>query len=311
MFPHSSFLTRIASSTRLILTAAAFSVAVLAAANAPRQVTIAIVKDGPSWLLDDVATGFRQEAQTLTAGRAVLTFKDSAPFDAGWREGAAEQSLDAALGDPSIDYVLALGVRTATAAAAPGRVLSKPVLGAVVQETDLAPLPIGAGGRSTKPNFAVVTLPSRASEQLADLRGVSRFASLHVLIDDGFAPNRAALEPWREQLARSLNTPVTLVRLGASADETLRALGDQPGTVFLFPAIRMDETNRAALLRELSARKFTVLSYLGQPDVEGGALAGVMPTSGPALARRLAINLDQMIAGTPSVELPLQVILPR
>jgi outer membrane protein len=312
MFSHFSVsLSRVACSARFILAAAALSGAALAGANAPRQVTIAIVKDGPSWLLDDVATGFRQEAQTLTAGRATLTFKDAAVFDAGWSEGAAERSLDAALGDPAIDYVLALGVRTATAAAAPGRVLSKPVLGAVVQEADLAPLPIGANGRATKPNFAVVTLPSRASEQLAELRGVSRFASLQVLIDDGFAPNRAALEPWREQLARSLDAPVSLVPFGASADETLRALGDQPGTVFLFPAIRMDETNRAALLRELSARKFTVLSYLGQPDVEAGALAGVMPTSGPALARRLAINLDQLIAGTPSAELPLQVILPR
>jgi outer membrane protein len=313
MFFSTSRFSFIAHTTRIALLVGALSCLAGFASGAPRPVTIAIVKDGSSWLLDGVAVAFRQEAQTLTAGRATLAFKESSAFDGAWREDAAPVVLDAALADPSIDYVLALGVRTATAAAAPERMLTKPVLGAVVQESTLAPLPIGADGRARKKNFAIVALSSRAADQLTELRAVSSFTSLHVLVDDFFAPSRDALEPWREQLARALNASVSLVPLGANADDALRAIGAPSPTqaVFLLPAIRMDETNRAALLRELSARKFPVLSFLGQVEVEAGALAGVQPNAGPALARRLAINLDQLIAGAPASELPLQVSLPR
>lgn len=291
---------------------AAFCLTIIAsAATAPRSTTIAIVRDGPSWLLDGIDTAFRREAQTLTAGRATLSFKEGGAFDAGWREGAAATALDTALADPAVDYVLALGVRTATAAAAPDRILTKPVLGALVQESDLVALPVGPDGRSRKANFAVVALPSRAADQLATLRPVVPLTSLHVLVDEHFAPDQAALVAWREHLARALATEVTLVPLGAHAEDALATLAGEPRPILLFPAIRMDDTNRAALLQGLSARKFPVLSFLGQAEVEAGALAGVLPNPRSALARRLAINLDQLITGAPVSALPLQVSLPR
>lgn len=278
---------------------------------AQRTVTIAVVKDGSSPLLDQMAIAFSEEARTLTAGRANLAFKEGGVLDAGWREGAAAAALAAALDDPSVDYVLAVGVRVTSAAAAPNRTLTKPVLGALVQERDLSPLPIGSDGRSIKPNFSVVTLPSRAVDQLIDLRAAVPFTSLHLLVDEFFAPDRGALSVWRDQLARDLKVPVTLVPLGTSANETLAALGSDARTLMLFPTIRMDGPNRAALLQGLSARKFPVLSFVGQAEVEAGVLAGVMPNPRAALARRLAINLDQLIAGTAAADLPLQIALPR
>jgi outer membrane protein TolC len=278
---------------------------------APRALTIAVVKDGPSALLDGVDTAFRQEAQTLTAGRATLVYKEGGPLDAGWHDGAAAGALDAALADPAVDYVLVLGVRATVAAADPTRTLAKPVLGALIQESDLVPLPVGNDGRSTKPNFAVVALPSRATDQLAELRPAVPFTSLHVIMDEFMAPDRTALNAWRGRLAQSLGVPVTLVPAGASADDVVAALGTDVSAVFLFPSLRMNATNRAALLTGLSARKFPVLSFLGQAEVEAGALAGVLPNPRTALARRLAVNLDQLITGTPLATLPLQVTLPR
>jgi hypothetical protein len=137
------------------------------ASSTPRNVTIAVVKDGPSSLLDNVDAAFREEARLLTAGRATLNFKGGGAFDAGWS-----------------------------------------VLGALVQEGDLVPLPIASGGRSTKTNFAVVALTSRAVDQLTELRAAVPFTSLHVLIDEFFAPERSALSAWRDQLARALNVVV-------------------------------------------------------------------------------------------------------
>jgi outer membrane protein len=224
------------------------------AAEAPRPVTVAVVKDGSSWLIDATEAAFRREAQTLTTGRAALVFKSDAAFDAQWSDAGAAAALDAALADPAVDYVFTLGVRATVAAAAPDRTLPKPVLGALVQESDLVRLPVSPDGRAQKPNFAVVALPSRAIDQLAELRDVVPFTALHILIDEFLAADRAALSAWRDQLARELNAAVTLVPLASSADETLRALPADARTVLLFPAIRMDGPNRAALLQGLTAR---------------------------------------------------------
>lgn len=298
----------------LLLASALFPVgrAAESAPATPRILTIAVVKDGPSSLLDEIETAFRQEAETLTAGRAILRFSKKENFDASWREGdAAGAALDAALADSSVDYVLALGVRATCAAAAPERTLTKPVLGALVQESDLVPLPVGPDGRSQKQNFAVVALPSRAADQVPLLRSAVPFASLSLLVDEFFAPNSTALDAWRDQLARKLKLAITIVPLGTRAEDALASLPSNPQAVLLFPAIRMDGSNRAALLQGLSARKFPVFSFVGQSDVEAGALAGVLPNPRAAIVRRLAINLDQIIAGTPVAELPLQVTVPQ
>ena len=293
----------------LVLLASCFA-PVRAAATESRTVTIAVVRDGPSMLLDEADAAFRREASALLAGRASLVFRQGGALDAGWRDGEAKRALDAALADPSVDYVVTFGVRAATAAAVPGRVLGKPVLGAVVQESDLSPLPIDATGRSGKPNFAIVTLPSRAGEQLAELRPLVPISSLNVLVDEFFAPSQAALEPWRAELSRRLGVPVTLTPLAGSADAALAALGADTQAVYLLPSLRLDEAAHAALIKGLVARRLPVLSFLGQQEVEAGALAGTLSNPGDALARRLAINLDQLIGGQAVSALSLRINLP-
>ena len=307
--PQGVFLPWRLLATSLVLLVSCFA-SVRAAAAESRTVTIAVVRDGPSVLLDDVDAAFRREASAVLAGRASLVFRQGGTLDAGWRDGEAPRALDAALADPSVDYVIALGVRVASAAAAPDRVLGKPVLGAVLQESDLAPLPIDAAGRSGKPNFAVVTLPGRAEEQLAELRPLVPFLSLHVLVDEFFAPGPAALEPWRAELSRRLGVPVTLSPLAGSADAALASLGADARAVYLLPSLRLDEAGHAALLKGLVARRLPVLSYLGQREVEAGALAGTLPNPGDALARRLAINLDQLLGGQAVSALSLRITLP-
>ncbi|MBL9204999.1 MAG: TolC family protein [Opitutaceae bacterium] len=276
-----------------------------------RTVTIAVVRDGPSWLLDDMAAAFRQEAQALTQGRATLRFEEGGRLDAGWDDARVASALDAALADPAIDYVLALGPRATVAAADARRILPKPVLGALVQEADLVPLPVGRDGHPGKTNFAVVVLPSRAVDQIAALRPVVSFTSLHVLIDPLLAPDATALSAWREHLAHASSLPVTVVPVGTRSDEVLAALGTDTHAVLLFPAPRMEASERAALLQGLTTRKLPVLSFLGQSGVEEGALAGVIPNPRAALIRRLAINLDQLIAGTPVADLPQVVSAPH
>lgn len=292
-------------SLRCLFVLALFT-SVVATAHA-RAVTVAVVKDGNSWLVDSTDKAFRAEALALSTNRAELTFKDSAAFNAGWNGERADAALQAALADPAVDYVVTFGIRVSTAAAKAS--LAKPVLGALMQETDLLALPLDAAGHSTKTNFAVVALPTSAADQLQALRAVVPCASLHVLVDEFFASDAAALATWRDSLSRRLNVPVTLVPVAADADAALAAVGSDAKAVLLMPSLRLDEAARNRLLQGLAARRLPVLSLLGQTEVEAGALAGLLPNPRTALTRRLAVNLDQLIAGTPLETLPLRVTL--
>ncbi len=120
--------------TALALAAAAPAVASQAPDPAPsKQVTIAVVRDGPTPAQDKAAL-VEDELKNLMQG-VQIDFATSPDFDARWTADRAETALQSALADPEIDLVLATGILvTARASAAE---LGKPVVSAYLKRTDL------------------------------------------------------------------------------------------------------------------------------------------------------------------------------
>ncbi len=277
--------------------------------DAPHPRTIAVIRDDASWLADPLYAKIRHSLEEMTTGRTPVAFLDDARFTAGTDAGSLRQALDQALADPAIDEVLVLGVRAATLAGDPSVPLTKPVLGAVLIDSDLAPLPYDAAGHSTKPNFFVVALSARSSELLRQMQAAVPFTALQILVDDHFAAKSAELEAWRGQLARELGIDARIVPLGATAAPTLAALDPATTTVFLLPAVRQTAEEHTRLLDGLRERRLTVLSFAGQSEVEAGALSGALPEASTQLARRVAIVFDQLSPDTPATALTLRVPL--
>ena len=291
----------------LALTAPARLPAQTVAATAPRTITVAVVRDGP------VATGDGSDAvllggfSALAEGRYAIQFKEAPAFNAGWDAARVPAALAAALADPEADFVLVAGMRAIAAAADPARSLGKPVLGATVADPDLLNLPIDAAGLSTKANFAVVAGRNRSLENLRELRSVMPFASVTVLADPDWMPGAPAAENWRLLLERELGVPVALAPVADTAAATLASLPADTQAVYVMPALRLDPKERAALYAALAARRIPAFSFLGQPEVEAGALAGLLPEMHALLVRRASVNLDQLAAGAPAAGLLLTI----
>jgi len=282
----------------------------VALASAPvqlRTVTVAVVQDGTSEAIDAGRAVLQREMEELDSARCHLRFKQAPAFDAGWTAGFAPAALQAALDDPAVDFVLAVGPQVITAAADSARPLTKPVIGAILTDADLQPQPVDDSGRSTKPNFAVVSVRERSVESLRELQAILPFSSLTVLADPAELPEGPAQEAWRARLERELGVPVSLAGAAATAEATLAALPAGARAVFLLPTPRMPAAERRALLSGLAALRLPAFSFLGQADVESGALAGLMPDATGMLARRTAVNLDQLISGAPASGLVLTV----
>jgi outer membrane protein len=280
---------------------------------APRPRTIAVIRDEPSWLATPLEAKVRRSLEEMAAGRMEIAFREFASAEATPDVAELRAQLAAALADPEVDYVLVLGARAALVAADPALPLGKPVLGAAIVDPVLAPLPLDAEGRPTKPNFAVVALAADSGEMLRHLRTLVPFGGIQVLVDEHFAASPAVIEEWRGRLARELGAEVRLVPLGATAAPALAALDPAAKAVFLLPAVRQSEAEHAALLAGLVERRMQVLSFVGRAEVEAGALAGLLPESGMQLSRRVALAFDQLETGAAisglSLRLPIQPAL--
>lgn len=271
----------------------------------PRGRTIVVVRDTPSWLADPLEAKIRRSLAEMTAGRAPVRLLDRAA-PAG-DETELRHQLVQALADPEADYVLVLGTRAVRLAADPGLALAKPVLGAAYVDPDLLPLPLDTAGRSQKENFAVVVLRARTGELLARVRETVSFSAVQLLVDEQWAGDAAALAAWRGRLAQEMGGPVHVVPLGAEAAPALAALDRSVPTVCILPSVRLDAAQHAALLDGLRAGGFRSVSYLGRPEVEAGALAGVLPEVDTQLARRVAVVFDQLDSGAEARALELTV----
>ncbi len=273
-----------------------------------RSARVAVIKDGGSLIIDKIGARIRREVGVVVEGRAELNYRDiGGATGSEWSSELLRTHFLAALNEPEVDMIFVVGLRSTALAASPEIVLTKPVFGAVIQDTDLMLLPIGADGRSTKANFSVVSLQSRAADQLAMLREAVPFKSLDVIFDDAYAPDAAAIAAWRSRLASSLGVSVKLVCSGNSSLAVLSDLGDKAEAVLLMPMLRMSPPEYNGLLQGLHARRLPTMSFIGQSEVEAGVLAGVLSEGASAIARRMAINVDQYLAGTPIADLPLRI----
>jgi outer membrane protein TolC len=292
--------------TGLLALPAAWGVEASGAASRP-TVTLAVVRDGPAGTLDELDASLRRDFEALDGARWVLRFKEAAAFDGVGTVRGAHAALAAALADPEVDLVMVLGPQVTAAAADPTVPLGKAVVGAIITDPDLLVLPMDAGGFATKRNFAVAAARYRSVESLRELRSILPFSSLTVLADAVQVQDQAVVEPWRAGLESALGVPVALVPLADTAAATLSALPAEAGAVFLLPAPRFDAKEHAALFAGLAARRLPAFSFLGQAEVEAGALAGLLPDLREFIARRAAVNFDQLISGAPPIGLPLTV----
>ena len=265
--------------------------------------TIALVEDGASAYARDSLALLRRELEALLGDERGIAFKEDPAFDGKWDAALVEKALDAALRDPQVDLVLADGMLLAQIASDPARSLPKPVIGAFVPEPTTMGLPITREGRSGRRNFTYVAAPLRAKRDLEVFRQVVPFRKLGLFADGFLVENMKGLKEQVAAIEKSMGISVTLVPMNTSAAEILERMGRLLDAVYLTPPLRMGGEEWAKLIKGLNARKLPTFSMMGQEDVELGALAGLAVRDEERLARRLALNIQQIMQGAPPEDL--------
>jgi outer membrane protein len=269
------------------------------------SVTIAIVTDGHS--PGDTLVGLIEaELRQLVAERPVaLTFKRDPAFDGGWDPEGINRALRAALNDPSVDFVLTTGLLTTQAAIEVE--LNKPVLSGFLQRLDLFRVADLEGDRSLKKNMSFVLLAGRVEADLATLREIEAPSVVHLALAGDYVDHVEGLAAEISRLEEVANIRVVSLPLPADVEDFAAGLPADLEAVLLGSTPRLDRLGRAALIDGFTERRIPTFSIIGHDDLDLGVMAARTPPTATLTARRVALNLNELIGGAEVDQLPVLV----
>jgi outer membrane protein TolC len=233
------------------------------------------------------------------------TFKASPAFDAGWRADRMKAALQAALDDPEVDYVFTSGLLTLQAAV--DMDLTKPVISGFVQRLDFFKVADVRADRSQMPNLSFMLIANRAEADILELLELVPSDRIHVLIDEVFVDQLAVLRGEIEELDGATGTEVVVVATSNDVEATLAGLGEDVAAVILTRQPRLSRDQMKRLIQGLNARRIPTFSVEGHGDVVLGAMAARTPELTTGAARRVAVNISEMMRGSDVTDLPILV----
>jgi outer membrane protein TolC len=269
-----------------------------------QQVTIGVVTDGPG-LENEIVQRVEAELMQLADPALSIRFKSVPEFDARWDATKYGEVVRNALNDPEVDMILAVGMMVEFEAVQPDLVLTKPFFSATPQRADIPHLPYSPEGRALKSNLSLVVMPQRAERDVELFQKLALFDRLHY--GAGIHEDRLieASAPAIRRFEQELDIEIIPVTITKELESSLGALDTTVQAVYLGRMPQLSREQRRLLIRELTDRGIPTFSFRGYPDVEMGALAAYTPDVTPQVVRRVALNINQVLRGTPVTDLPV------
>src|SRR5690349_14845155 len=215
--------------------------------------------------------------------------------------------LQSTLRDSSVTAVVALGTIASHLLARAGSP-QKPAIAAGVIDAAWQDLP-QKDGASGVARLTYVDQSYPVGITVAEFRRLIPFKQLAVLLDADLLRAIPALSARVPELVRGAGGEGVVVPSGNSADKILAAIPGDADAVYLTPLPALSDAEYAKLIAGVNARRLPTLSYLAVPDVQLGALASYEPAENlQRRARRVAVDLQRIIAGEDAGRLPVRLV---
>jgi len=270
--------------------------------------TIGVVVDGRGTSYGArMVAGIKREIQILVGEEREVVFKEAPVFDAGWSVPQVEPALKAALNDPEVDLVLAADVMVSRVAALGDFELTKPVVSGIPDDPDSVGMPYNQQGFSTRRNLSFAIVPLRATRDISVFHDMIGFTRLHVLADARVLEALEAEVPVVLAQMKEMGVEGIPVPMDEEAQSVLERLPEDAEAAYLTPKCRMNDAERQKLIDGINERGIPSFSLIGHEEVKLGILAGLSPDISERMARRVALNIQQIMLGTSPNELAVNM----
>jgi outer membrane protein TolC/ABC-type uncharacterized transport system substrate-binding protein len=292
------------SSRRLLLCcsvlACGLATSLPAQSAAPR---VALVLDQQAPRLQPQIAAFQREIQGFFRPGEITLLP---PVAGDGTLAGVTRVLDRALRDSTVSVVVTLGpIGSHLVAHAGGP--SKPVIAATIVDASWQGIPQKDGASGVR-NLAYVDEAYALSGTIAEFHRLIPFRKMAILLDPELLHAVPQLEANARELVRSAGADAAVLPVPATADQILAALPAGTDAVYLtvFPGLSEPETAR--LIAGLNARRLPTLSHLAD-DVPAGALASYEPPEHwLRRARRVAVDLQRILAGEDAGTLQVRLV---
>ena len=260
-------------------------------------IVIGVVEEGvaPG---NDVVTRIEAELDRLLR-RHTVVFKRAPAFNADWNPGRMTEAMQAALADPEVDLVLAVGALASQAAGQVDRI--KPVVTTFIQRPDLFDIHQASDDRSVESNLVIQSNPLRADSEFRQLLDLSPADTVALVVGAEYATGLERLDA--ELLALEAILGVTIVLWPVEPGTPAHTAPQGTQAVVLGPTPRLAPVQRQGLIELLTNLTLRSYSLEGLYDVEAGVLMTRTPDQRTQLARRVALNISELIRGVGTANL--------
>ena len=210
--------------------------------------------------------------------------------------------------DSSVSVVVTLGSISSHLLARSGSP-SKPAIAGTIIDASWQAISQKEGASGVR-NLTYIDQSYPVGGTLGDFHHLIPFRRLAIVLDRDLLQGIPQLKASATRMVRqSANAQAVIVAAGDRVDEILGAIPAGVDAVYLTPLPTMSEGDYARLIAELNARRLPTLSYTADPDVRLGALASYEPSENwQRRARRVAVNLQRILAGDDAGTLPVRLV---
>jgi outer membrane protein TolC len=217
------------------------------------------------------------------------------------------RALERALRDSSVSVVVTLGP-IGSHLLAHGGEPARPAIAAVIVDAAWQGIPQHEGASGVR-RLTYVDETYSVDSTLGSFRRLRPCRRLALLLDAELLAAIPALATNASAHVQAAGAVAVIVPVRNSAAEPLAAVPGDADAVYLTPLPGMDDAELGRLVGGLTSRRLPVLSYLADPDIRAGALASYEPPENwLRRARRVAVDLQRILAGEDAGTLPVRLV---
>jgi outer membrane protein TolC len=269
-----------------------------------RAARIALVLDQPSPRFDPLVEATRKEIQGFFRAGEIEFLPPRAGDGSAASVGAL---LDAAQKDPSVSVVIAMGAVGSHLLARSGAP-ARPSIAVSVIDAKWQQIPIESGASGVR-RLTYLDHSYPVESTLLDFHRLIHFRKLAIVLDAGLLAAIPELQPSAAAMVRGIGSDAVVVPARDRADAILAALPADADAVYLTPLPGMSEEEYGRLIAAINARRLPTLAHTADPDIRLGALASYEPPENwQRRARRVAVDLQRILAGEDAGRLPVRLV---
>lgn len=270
---------------------------------------IGVVVDGP-WEQNDAILSTLQQEVLALLGENRVSFPASKRREGNWTLAASRAAIDALLADADVDIVVAAGPIASTDLVGRSTPLAKPVIATFLPSPVAQALPVTLDDDQDRvsgvPNLTYVIFSGTPASSFRRFAEVAPYSHLAVLV---MAELVSAAPGISSVPSTYPDATVSIVPVGASVDQALATMPAGVDAVYVTPLTHLPADEFRHLVSELIARKLPSFSSWGRSEVEAGLLTSTFADADiQRLGRRIAIDIERLIAGEDASTLPVEFV---